>query len=137
MPEVHIHVSNSQDSMPVTFKQVRVASKVVAMSAFSAQASAMEDDPEQEALFYIEGPDERGCVWLHSASSHDPWAQNLGPADKVAEVLWQWLGDLPGDGQRQSRRERMADWDADVARLDEAEEERKGLIDLDEVEKKI
>lgn len=52
------------------------------------------DEPEQEALFYIEGPDERGCVWAHGASSADPWARNLGPQDKVAEVLSQWLGSI-------------------------------------------
>ena len=58
----------------------------------------MEDAPEQEALFYIEGPDERGCVWMHGTSSADPWAQNLGPAPKVAEVLSQWLGSID-DGE--------------------------------------
>lgn len=52
------------------------------------------DNPEQRALFYIEGPDERGCVWMHGASSADPWARNIGPADKVAEVLSQWLAFL-------------------------------------------
>jgi hypothetical protein len=58
----------------------------------------MEDEPEQEALFYIEGPDERGCVWIHGASSRDPWAQNLGHRDKVAEVLSQWLASID-DGE--------------------------------------
>jgi hypothetical protein len=53
-----------------------------------------DDEPEQEALFYIEGPDERGCVWMHGAISKDPWAQNLGPAGKVAEVLSQWLASI-------------------------------------------
>ena len=48
------------------------------------------DEPEQEALFYIEGPDERGCVWMHGTSSNHPWAQNLGPRGKVTEVLSQW-----------------------------------------------
>ena len=51
-------------------------------------------EPEQDALFYIEGPDERGCVWMHGTSSRDPWSQNLGPRDKVAEVLSQWLACL-------------------------------------------
>jgi hypothetical protein len=55
------------------------------------------DGPEQEALFYIEGPDERGCVWMHGANSSDPWAQNLGPADKVAEVLSAWLTSIDYD----------------------------------------
>ncbi len=54
----------------------------------------MSDEPEQEALFYIEGADERGCVWMQGASSADHWAKNLGPADKVAEVLSQWLNPL-------------------------------------------
>ena len=57
----------------------------------------MEDEPEQDALFYIEGPDERGCVWIHSANSSDSWTQNLGPQDKVAEVLSQWLGSIDYD----------------------------------------
>ena len=63
---------------------------------------ATEDEPEQEALFYIEGPDERGCVWIHGAISRDPWAQNLGPANKVAEVLSQWLGSIDHEEQELS-----------------------------------
>lgn len=58
----------------------------------------MDDEPEQDALFYIEGPDERGCVWIHGANFADPWAQNLGPCNKVAEVLWQWLASFD-DGE--------------------------------------
>jgi hypothetical protein len=57
----------------------------------------METEPEQEALFYIEGPDERGCVWMHGANSADPWSQNLGPQEAVAEVLSQWLGSIDAD----------------------------------------
>jgi hypothetical protein len=57
----------------------------------------MEDEPGQDALFYIEGPDERGCVWIHGASSSDPWAHNLGPQDAVAEALSQWLGSIEYD----------------------------------------
>jgi hypothetical protein len=49
------------------------------------------EEPEQDALFYIEGPDERGCVWIHGANSADPWSQNLGLREKVVEVLSQWL----------------------------------------------
>jgi hypothetical protein len=56
------------------------------------------DQPEQKALFYIEGADERGCVWIHGTSSGDPWSQNLGPAGKVAEVLSQWLASFD-DGE--------------------------------------
>ena len=59
----------------------------------------MDNDTEQDALFYIEGPDERGCVWMHGAASANPWAYNLGPADKVAEVLSQWLGSIEYEEQ--------------------------------------
>lgn len=52
----------------------------------------MIGEPNHEALFYIEGPDERGCVWIHGANSRNPWARNLGPASKVVTVLSQWLG---------------------------------------------
>jgi hypothetical protein len=88
----------------------------------------VEDEPEQEALFYIEGPDERGCVWMHGTSSRDPWAQNLGPCRKVVEALSQWLGEIDArdnEAQGQSRRERMDAWNADVARLDKAERVRR------------
>jgi hypothetical protein len=54
----------------------------------------MDDEPELDALFCIEGPDERGCVWAHGTSTRDPWTQNLGPAQKVAEVLSEWLGSI-------------------------------------------
>ena len=57
----------------------------------------MDIEPEQEALFYIEGPDEDGCVWIYGASPGDPWAQNLGPCGKVAEVMSQWLGSVDVD----------------------------------------
>jgi len=54
-----------------------------------------DNDPEQEALFDIEGPDEDGCVWACSPGSRrDIWCQNLGPVEKVAEKLSQWLADL-------------------------------------------
>ena len=53
-----------------------------------------DDEPEQERLFCIEGPDEDGCVWICSAEGRDVWCQNLGPATKVAEKLSQWLGEL-------------------------------------------
>jgi hypothetical protein len=58
---------------------------------------AEPDEPEQEALFYIEGPDEDGCVWIYGANTTDPWAQNLGPRRKVAEVMSQWLGTIDHD----------------------------------------
>ena len=58
-----------------------------------------ESEPEQDALFEIEGPDEDGCVWICSTAGRDDWCQNFGPRDKVAEVLSQWLG--PIDYQEQ------------------------------------
>ncbi len=57
----------------------------------------MEGEPEQEALFYIEGPDEDGCVWICSAKAGE-WCHNMGPGDKVVEVLSQWLASLD-DGE--------------------------------------
>lgn len=50
------------------------------------------DETEQEALFYIEGPDERGSYWR--TDTRNPWSQNLGPARKVACVLAEWLASL-------------------------------------------
>jgi hypothetical protein len=52
------------------------------------------DDPEQGALFEIEGPDEDGCVWICSAGGRDVWCQNLGPREAVAEKLAQWLTEI-------------------------------------------
>jgi len=72
------------------------------------------DEPEQEALFYIEGPDERGCVWMHGTSSRDPWSQNLGPSNKVAEVLSQWLGSIDYDDAATSDAETHEIEDADA-----------------------
>jgi hypothetical protein len=91
---------------------------------------------EQDALFYIEGPDEDGCVWIYGASTSDPWAQNLGPVDKVAEVLSQWLGEIASEDRRLSRRDRMKAWDADLARLDNQQMASKDPIDVDEVDKR-
>jgi hypothetical protein len=54
----------------------------------------MDDDPEQGALFDIEGPDEDGCVWICSAGGRDVWCQNLGPREKVSEKLAQWLSEI-------------------------------------------
>ena len=45
------------------------------------------DEPDQEALFNIEGPDEDGCVWICAAEGREVWCQNLGPREKVAEKL--------------------------------------------------
>lgn len=53
-----------------------------------------EDEPEQAALFEIEGSDEDGCVSVCSPKG-DPhvWCQNLGPEDKVTEKWSQWLAE--------------------------------------------
>ena len=53
-----------------------------------------EAEPEQCALFEIEGPDEDGCVWVYSTPGRADWCQNLGPAHKVVEVMSQWLASL-------------------------------------------
>ena len=49
------------------------------------QKATMNDEPEQGALFQIEGPDEDGCVWICSADGRDVWCQNLGPKKWVVE----------------------------------------------------
>jgi len=54
----------------------------------------MDDEPEQDALFEIEGPDEDGCVWICSSKGRDVWCQNLGPKEAVAEQFCQWLGSI-------------------------------------------
>lgn len=52
----------------------------------------MEQKPDQEALFTLDGPDKDGCVWICATQSD--WCQNLGSRDKVAEVMSQWLGEI-------------------------------------------
>lgn len=52
------------------------------------------EGPPQEATFNIEGPDEDGCVWICSTEGRDVWCRNLGPKDKAAEVMSQWLGSI-------------------------------------------
>ena len=59
----------------------------------------VDNEPAQEALFNIEGPDEDGCVWICSAEGRHVWCENLGPVAKVAEVLSQWLGSIDYDQQ--------------------------------------
>jgi hypothetical protein len=51
----------------------------------------MDDEREQDTLFQIEGPDEDGCVWLRSAKGPGDWCHNLGPKEKVADAMFQWL----------------------------------------------
>lgn len=61
----------------------------------------IEEGPDQEALFYIEGPDEDGCVWICSSESGE-WCHNMGPVDKVTDVLCRWLASLD-DKERSTR----------------------------------
>ena len=42
----------------------------------------------------LEGPDEDGRVWACSPDGRDVWCQNLGPTEKVAEVMSEWLGSI-------------------------------------------
>lgn len=58
----------------------------------------MDDKSEQESLFYIEGPDEDGYVWICSADVPGQWCHKMGPRNKVVEVLSQWLASLD-DGE--------------------------------------
>lgn len=66
----------------------------------------METEPEQESLFELQGPDEDDCVWACSPKGRDVWCQNLGPKQKVAEVLSQWLGSIDYDEVEVERYER-------------------------------
>jgi len=61
------------------------------------------NDSNQEGLLYVEGPDERGCVWAHGADSRHPWARHWGTEDKVAEILSQCLGSIDYDEVEASR----------------------------------
>lgn len=51
----------------------------------------MDNEAEQEALFKIEGPDEDGHVWICSNKGRADWCQYLGPKEKVANTMFQWL----------------------------------------------
>jgi hypothetical protein len=85
---------------------------------------SIDEGPDQGAFFYIEGPDERGCVWIHGASSSDPWAHNLGPQHKVAEVLSQWLESVDED-EREDTQTVSQETDADEAEKQRAKRLRK------------
>jgi hypothetical protein len=59
-------------------------------------AASMKHEPEHEPSSTLKVPTSAatcGCT----ARSRDPWAENLGPADKVAEALSQWLGSIDFD----------------------------------------
>ena len=62
----------------------------------------MEKDPEQEALFELQGPDGDGCVWACSPPGRDVWCQNLGSADKVVDVMARWIESVAYDEREQS-----------------------------------
>jgi hypothetical protein len=56
-----------------------------------------DGDREQVALFDIEGPDEKGNVWIYSPPGvAELWCQNLGPSAAVAEKLSRWLEQIAG-----------------------------------------
>ena len=72
----------------------------------------MDDERVQEALFQIGSPDEDGCVWACSTEGGEVWCANLGPKDKVAEVLSRWLAAQDCDEGACDRRAVMAAGDA-------------------------
>jgi hypothetical protein len=51
-------------------------------------------NPEQGALFEIEGPDEDFCVWLVSGTRPDAVVVNHGPREAVAIKLADWLAEI-------------------------------------------
>lgn len=53
----------------------------------------MKDHDEGNAQFSMQGPDKDGCVWI-SSTAISGWRHNVGPADKAAAVLSQWLASL-------------------------------------------
>ena len=57
----------------------------------------MDFEPEQDALFELQRPDEDGCVCACLPTGRDVWCTNLGPVAKVAEVMSQWLGTIDYD----------------------------------------
>lgn len=54
----------------------------------------------EDQLFYLEGPDEHDDVWISSTGALG-WHHNLGAADRVAEVLVQWLASTDAENVRQ------------------------------------
>jgi hypothetical protein len=51
-------------------------------------------NPEQGALFEIEGPDEDFCLWLVSGTRPDAVVVNHGPREAVAIKLADWLAEI-------------------------------------------
>jgi hypothetical protein len=74
----------------------------------------MENEPEQEGLFTIAGPDQRGRVWIESTSSRDWWTHNLGPHEKAIEVVSRWLASV-GVHERHDPHTASPEVDADEA----------------------
>lgn len=54
----------------------------------------MDNEPEQGALFEIEGPDEDACVWLVAGKGENAVVVNLGPREAVATTLADWLASI-------------------------------------------
>jgi hypothetical protein len=51
----------------------------------------MPDNPPQDSLFEIDGPDDEGNVWIVSPEGRNVWSVNLGPQAVVVEVMSDWL----------------------------------------------
>ena len=89
----------------------------------------MDNEPDQEAPFELQGPDDDGCVWACSPEGRDVWCQNLGPTKKVVEVMSQWLGSTDHDEQNELTPEaieegkRQAKIDRKAARPEDNREE--------------
>jgi hypothetical protein len=54
----------------------------------------MNDEPEQDAIFEMEGADEDSCVWLLYSTDADAVVVNLRPTDAIAPKLTQWLAEI-------------------------------------------
>jgi hypothetical protein len=55
---------------------------------------AIDPDPDQGALFTIEGPDDDSCVWLISGTGESAVVINLGPREPVSERMADWLAEI-------------------------------------------
>ena len=88
----------------------------------------MENEPDQQALFELQGPDHDGYVWACSPAGRDVWCQNLGAVAKVSEVMSQWLrsinyDEVDGQAQRPLSR-RLQERENKARRLAEQTERR-------------
>lgn len=57
----------------------------------------MEEEHEKEALFELQGPDEDAYVWACSLAGGVVCGQDLGPSERVGEVMSQWLKTIDYD----------------------------------------